>query len=278
MAIKVVTRWLGLPGNFRWLIIFDGIDNQTQCIDNTESESLPSLAYDIRKYIDLFNHGSIIITSRLSYMSQLGDGMKVREITADEGVKLLMSINPRIDDSGEGAEAGVYCTQLTILGALELARRLDGLPLGLSHAACYMVQRGISCRQYLDKYNQELSGRKKLLEHIPRLSSYNISLMTSWELSLAAVREESPLAAEFLTLCSFLHNADIYFELFQNFVAGYEDWLRDVAGDEDSFQSQIEILLNFSSLQPNHGQRACKLLCPPRGAGLGARQASAMGG
>ncbi|KAF8850178.1 hypothetical protein BDZ45DRAFT_679979 [Acephala macrosclerotiorum] len=239
MAIRIVIRWLGLSGNFRWLIVFDSIDSQSQSADksiDSDSQS-PSLAYDIRKYLDLMNHGSVIITSRLSYMSQLGKGMTISSLTLDEGLQVLRSINSHIDDEG----------------ALNLARRLDGLPLGLSHAACYMAQKGISPHQYLQRYNEELAGRKKLLEHVPRLSSYNVSLMTTWEMSLAAVQDENPFAIKFLMLSSFLHNADLHFELFRHSPVPNGDWLYEIAQSEDFFLDQIEVLSNFSFLQPNDG-------------------------
>ncbi len=101
MMIKVVSRWLGLSGNFGWLAIIDGVDNQTQSADNPELKAPSSYAYDIQKYIDRFNQGSIIITSRLNYLSQLGDSKEISKVTLDEGLQLLKSMHPRIDDSGE---------------------------------------------------------------------------------------------------------------------------------------------------------------------------------
>jgi tetratricopeptide (TPR) repeat protein len=116
-----------------------------------------------------------------------------------------------------------------------------------------MAQKGVSPRQYLQKYNEELAGRKKLLEHVPRLSSYNVSLMTTWEMSVAAVQDENPLAIKFLMLSSFLHNTDLHFELFRHSPVPNGDWLYEIARSEDFFLDQIEILSNFSFLQPNDG-------------------------
>jgi hypothetical protein len=123
-AIKTIIRWLGLSGNFRWLIIFDSIDSQSQSADksmSSDSQS-PGLAYDIRKYLDLMNHGSIIITSRLSYMSQLGKGMKISGVTLDEGLQVLRSVNSQIDDEGEKFTAAVDAFNQLVQ---ELWTRLD---------------------------------------------------------------------------------------------------------------------------------------------------------
>jgi tetratricopeptide (TPR) repeat protein len=116
-----------------------------------------------------------------------------------------------------------------------------------------MAQRRISASQYLHRYDQELADRKKLLGHIPRLSSYNASLLTTWEISLEAVTNESENAAKLLLLCSFLHNTNISFELFRQFCDQDVTWLYKLANDQDSFEDEIEILLNFSFLQPNEG-------------------------
>jgi tetratricopeptide (TPR) repeat protein len=115
-----------------------------------------------------------------------------------------------------------------------------------------MAQRRISAGQYLQRYDQELADRKKLLGHIPRMSSYNASLLTTWEISLEAVTKESENAAKILLLCSFLHNTNISFELFRQFCSQGITWLDNVK-DQDSFEDEVEILLNFSFLQPNEG-------------------------
>lgn len=135
----------------------------------------------------------------------------------------------------------------------ELARRLDGLPLSLSHAGSYIAQRKISGHKYLQKYDQELAGRRKLLQHVPRMCSYNLSMMTTWEISLKAIKAESQIAVEFLTLCSFLHNSDIFYELFKSSFGSEPKWLHEIALDEDLFQDQIELLSNFSFVQLNSG-------------------------
>jgi tetratricopeptide (TPR) repeat protein len=141
---------------------------------------------------------------------------------------------------------------LTATGIEELALRLDGLPLSLNYAGCYMAQKQMSARRYLQKYDEEFAGRKKLLEHIPRLSSYNMSMMTTWEISLQAVQAESQRAAELLTVCSFLHNS-IFCGLFRFSYESTTDWLRQIALDEDLFQDQIELLSDFSFLRLNEG-------------------------
>ena len=40
--------------------------------------------------------------------------------------------------------------------------------------------------------------------------NYQASVLTTWEISFAAVQLENPHAAELLTTCSFLNNEDIW--------------------------------------------------------------------
>ena len=85
------------------------------------------------------------------------------------------------------------------------------------------------------------------------MCSYNLSMMTTWEISLKAVQVESQIAVEFLTICSFLHNSDIFYGLFKSFFGSEPKWLHEIALDEDLFQDQIELLSNFSFVQLNTG-------------------------
>jgi tetratricopeptide (TPR) repeat protein len=119
-----------------------------------------------------------------------------------------------------------------------------------------MAQRRISAGEYLRRYDRELADRKKLLNHIPRLSSYNASLMTTWEISFEAVAKESQNAAKLLLLCSFFHNANISFHLFKQFNLPDIPWLHELAKDLSCFEDEVEILLNFSFLQPTEGRHS----------------------
>ncbi|KAK0610673.1 hypothetical protein B0T17DRAFT_512158 [Bombardia bombarda] len=258
-AIEIVLDWLQLPDNFRWLVIFDNIDNQVQHsnnafeVGNLESQADGTTGYDIRKYLDRFSQGSIIITTRLSYMSQLGGGIKIDKVSTDEGLQVMRS-------------AGVK-TQRDEVAARELAQRLDGLPLALNHAAHYMAQTGTPPSEYLQRYNEELAGRKRLLEHTPRLGSYNASMMVTWEISLAAVCRKDSRASKLLSLCSFLSRTDLFFDLFRNskgqhasyeFIpllqpprGSVEVWQSEIAQNEELFYGLVEILLEYSFLRTN---------------------------
>lgn len=54
-----VSQWLSLPSNQHWLLIFDNVDRDHNIKDNPQ-------AYNVKDFFPSADHGSIIITSRLS--------------------------------------------------------------------------------------------------------------------------------------------------------------------------------------------------------------------
>lgn len=114
-----------------------------------------------------------------------------------------------------------------------------------------MAQKQVTPLQYLEQYEKEIGARKKILQHIPRLSSYNKSMVATWEMSLRAVNEEDALAVTFLEYCSFLYHSDIFYELFQSKNFEDNDLITKCTTDREYFQDLIEILANFSFIRLN---------------------------
>lgn len=97
-AINLVTRWLETSGNTRWLVLIDDMDNQVF----SPGEAQNDRSYDVRQYLPAAAHGTIVLTSRLSRLSQLGHGIHVSGMTAEESTELvgyLTDSNP--DASGK---------------------------------------------------------------------------------------------------------------------------------------------------------------------------------
>lgn len=75
--------WLDLPGNDRWLLIFDNVDNP-KIPDNKREH-----AYDIRSYFPEAHQGSILVTTRWRTL-RLGHLVEVAKLSeVDEGISLL---------------------------------------------------------------------------------------------------------------------------------------------------------------------------------------------
>src|SRR5260370_8127837 len=80
---------------------------------------------------------------------------------------------------------------------------MDGLPLELDLAAAYIQETGHSLSSYLRLYQEQ---RAKLLNwHSAASSPYPRSVAATLSLSLSKIETNSPVAADLLRLCAFLH-------------------------------------------------------------------------
>lgn len=79
-----VLQWLARPGNTRWLIIFDNIDQYSSLQNKTDH------GYDVYKFFPKADHGSIIITSRLQKLGELGKSFPVLRLIQRDAIQLLM--------------------------------------------------------------------------------------------------------------------------------------------------------------------------------------------
>ena len=67
-AFHAVQTWLTSAGNSQWLIIIDNVDNYTSA-EKDQAGMREDEQYDVCKYIPCASQGSLIITSRLSYLA-----------------------------------------------------------------------------------------------------------------------------------------------------------------------------------------------------------------
>lgn len=77
-----VLRWLGLGKNSRWLMIFDNVDRD---VPNDEDGQ----AYNVRSFLPAADHGSILITTRLPSLGELGKSIEVTRLGNDQALELL---------------------------------------------------------------------------------------------------------------------------------------------------------------------------------------------
>jgi hypothetical protein len=76
-----VLQWLALEGNSRWLIILDNIDQYS---------SIHSDGYDISEFFPTADHGSILITSRLQRLTELGKSFPIQRLESKDAIQLLI--------------------------------------------------------------------------------------------------------------------------------------------------------------------------------------------
>ena len=96
-VVKDVLRWLSQSSNDQWLLIFDNVDREFP------SEDLE--AFDVRDYFPIADQGSILITSRLASLSQLGLGTKLEPVNGVQGTSILEN---SLERSAEGERKQQY--------------------------------------------------------------------------------------------------------------------------------------------------------------------------
>ena len=75
IVVADVLDWLARPDNVDWLLVFDNLDH--------EQDSATG-AYDVRRYLP-GDHGSVLITTRLSRLAQLGESKRLKKVDEDLG-------------------------------------------------------------------------------------------------------------------------------------------------------------------------------------------------
>ena len=89
-AMHAVDSWLTSAGNSRWLVIIDNVDDQVAADDGEEISQTGS-GYDVARYIPSVAQGTIMITSRLSFLARdLGaQNLPIEEMKPEEALQVL---------------------------------------------------------------------------------------------------------------------------------------------------------------------------------------------
>ncbi|KAJ5293286.1 uncharacterized protein N7443_009239 [Penicillium atrosanguineum] len=236
-AVTALGEWLSMARNKRWLLCFDNYDEIN--------------IYDIRKYFPVAKQGAILVTTR-SHGIFWGHGIPVEKFAQVSDCLLVLSHTSGRDNLEQSKliEPITLPSLLTRLDAdaRKLAERLDGLPLALTTAGCYLRLSPASFADYLHRYQESWS---RLLEMSPRLSSYDQTLRTTWDLSLSQVRKQNQLAEKILQLWAYFDNQDIWFQLLQKGQSEGPGWLLQVTKDEMQFEWTMQALCDHGLVTKN---------------------------
>ncbi len=236
--VGAVKRWFDLEDDVNWLLIFDNAD---------ELES-----YQLTDYFPLSKETHIILTSRDPNAAELtSDGLLLEMMEHEESKTLLISraglMNPT-DKDLEDVDT--------------IVNELSHLPLAIDQAGAYMRTRKCSPAAYLRQFE---SQRERVLKFSPKLSSYNKSVITAWEVSFLRLETDMGVAAKLFLIFCYLDSKRISEELLtgathpvlkmdengneQETVAednGVEGDLVDLIMDEDEFNATIEKMVSLS--------------------------------
>jgi hypothetical protein len=80
---RKVLEWFAIEGNSKWLLIFDNIDkDDTSGVEDQE-------AYNVESFFPGADQGSIIITTRLKHLEELGESLRLGVLSQEEALEVL---------------------------------------------------------------------------------------------------------------------------------------------------------------------------------------------
>ncbi|KAF2022646.1 FabD/lysophospholipase-like protein, partial [Setomelanomma holmii] len=238
-VVRDVLSWLARPDNIAWLLIFDNVDREYSKI-GSDAE-----AYDVKRYFSGADHGSILITTRLARLEQLGESQELGNVDRAQAKVIFES----------------WYKQAYTLGE-QLLTQLDGLPLAIAQAGAYLQESRVSVEAYLRFYDQQWD---KLMaaenEDDAPLDDYPArSVWTTWAISYKAVLDKDEAAAHLLLLWSFLDNKDLWHGLFAAACAASSvaqnmllEWIGEAAIAELAFSKAMLLLRSYSLVEAVEG-------------------------
>lgn len=238
-TIKYVMGWLANPQNTAWLLIFDNVDRKYR---PQEKDADPE-AYDVTKFFPGASHGSILITTRLASLEQLGDSQRLEGVDEKQARQILKNWYDKECDTPE-------CDQLL--------QRLGGLPLAIAQAGAYLRETNTGFRKYLDYYDNKWADLMKTddFTDMPLLDYPNRSIWTTWAISFDALHIQHEATAHLLLLWSFLDNKDLWHGLFANACAAHSRaaqmlsrWIGNIATHPVEFDKAMKLLRSYSLVE-----------------------------
>ena len=91
-VVKDVLKWFSRRTNDQWLLIFDNVDREFS-VPLRDPE-----AFDVKEYFPTADQGSILVTSRLASLWQLGTDIKLEPVNEAQGASILENTLGRSTD------------------------------------------------------------------------------------------------------------------------------------------------------------------------------------
>ena len=208
-TLRMVCDWLSDRTNGLWLMVLDNADDHELWLGSTARTSSSGKSLPLIDYLPRCDHGGILITTR---DSQLGyrlteskqNSIQIMRFEPDEARILLVA--KLSEDRGLSHE-----------DADELTSALEYLPLTITQAAAYLRQIDISASEYLELFRKGEADIPNLLESSiddpGRDRETSNSVFQTWKMSFDQILQQSPAAAEMLSLMAVLDRQAISQEL-----------------------------------------------------------------
>ncbi|KAI0875593.1 acyl transferase/acyl hydrolase/lysophospholipase [Hypoxylon argillaceum] len=236
-----VMSWLEKSGNSSWLLVFDNVDKDA----HNEDEYV----YDLSRYFPP-SHGSILATTRLSRLAQLGSSRRLDKAKDVEARSIF---------------GKWYGSEINDENINRLLRELDGLPLALAQAAAYLGETRMEFADYLLYYKEQW---RKLMGYQENsiLCHANRNIATTWLISLQAIQAKNPASINLLRVWAFLDNKSMFYGLLGGVAKAsnnvFPEWLRALATDKLRFIEATRLLLSYSMIEMIQGDSVCYSVHP----------------
>ena len=203
--MTAVRLWLEAQVN--WLLVLDNADNlENFGLDHGQrgSDKLNNLF----SFVPHGSHGSILWTTRderaVGHLVGIQRGINVASMTILEAERLLTSFSGADIDTGNSKHV------------TDILEHLDRLPLALTQASFYMRETTTSFEKYATMLRKEKKRWILLTESVPsrhRQENVPNSVMQTWRITMARLRDENPLAHQIFQIIVYLSNQNIPFNL-----------------------------------------------------------------
>lgn len=201
VCISEVKQWCHRRKGGRHLFVLDSADD----IEDEESGEY----IDLQRYIVDVASADVVITTRIQSAKDMADleAVQVAELTPEES-RLIFSKRLRLSNPD-----------------LEMQKEIDAVTEELGHFALAVslaaahVGSTRRLKAHPSAYLVEYAERKKtLLARKPKqyIDQYGESVLTTWEISYAAISNQCPEACNLLTFLAFLDSSIIFPELLQS--------------------------------------------------------------
>ncbi|KAL2817330.1 hypothetical protein BJX63DRAFT_385723 [Aspergillus granulosus] len=230
-----VLQWLATPGNNKWLIIFDNIDQYAPLPDYN------ACGYDICEFFPKTDHGSIIITSRSQRLIEVGKSFPIEKLTQRDATQLLLLTS--------GFSAQEVARAEGEQDMIAIMNQLDGLSLAIVLAGAFMRETGTSIKEYLNLYKTAWSDLQS--QAVPTRHYQQGNILETWIISYQEILKRDSTAAMLLLLLACFDNRDIWYELIQcGLNCSYTPpWFEMAVSNKLAFKAKIKMLMGFSLVE-----------------------------
>jgi hypothetical protein len=84
-VVRDVLTWLARPDNNVWLLIYDNVDRDYR-VQGGDPQ-----AYDVKRFLPGADHGSVIVTTRLARLEQLGKSQQLGKVSEEQAQAIFES-------------------------------------------------------------------------------------------------------------------------------------------------------------------------------------------